>query len=110
MALQGVVMRSFFSPLSLLLLSRVQGKPSTARIPTKSAGFVTPSLPEEKPFLEATEVSCSVQSLGPPAALAPLPQPQHLPLAVPDCAPGGSQAEIPTLVRPKPSGAFSFES
>lgn len=76
-------------------MSRVQGEASAARIPAKSACFITPSLPEEKSFLEAAELSCPAQSLGPPAALVPLPQPQCLPLVVPCCAPHGYQAEMP---------------
>lgn len=99
-------MRSFFPSASQVLLSRVQGKASAARIPAKSAGFVTPSWPEEKPFLEAAEVSCSAQCLGPPATLAPLPQPQRL--VVPDCAPRGYQAEMPLASTGQAKAMWSF--
>lgn len=89
-------------------MSRVQGEASAARIPAKSACFITPSLPEEKSFLEAAELSCPAQSLGPPAALVPLPQPQCLPLVVPSCAPHGYQAEMPLANTGQVKAMWSF--
>lgn len=104
----GSCYEKLFPSASQVLLSRVQGEASAARIPAKAAGFVSPSLPEEKPFLEAAELSCPAQSLGPPAALAPLPQLQCLPLVVPSCAPHGYQAEMPLTNTGQAKAMWSF--